>query len=51
MGAMQLSKIQISAVLADLASQQNGFNETLRLSFEAIMKPERWTGTSRMPSQ
>ena len=38
---MQLSKTQISALLAEVASQEDGFNELLRMSFEALMKAER----------
>ena len=38
---MQLSKAQITALLTEIASQEDGFNELLRLSFEAMMKAER----------
>jgi transposase-like protein len=38
---MQLSKTQISALLTEIASQEDGFNEILRMSFEAMMKAER----------
>jgi hypothetical protein len=38
---MQLSKIQITALLTEVASQEDGFNEILRMSFEAMMKAER----------
>ena len=38
---MQLSKTQISALLTEIASQEDGFNEILRMPFEAMMKAER----------
>lgn len=38
---MQLSKTQITALLTEVASQEDGFNEILRMSFEAMMKAER----------
>jgi len=38
---MQLSKTQITALLTEVASQEDGFNELLRMSFEALMKAER----------
>ena len=38
---MRLSKTQISALLTEIASQEDGFNEILRMSFEAMMKAER----------
>lgn len=38
---MQLSKAQITAVLTELASQEEGFKELMQMSFEAIMKAER----------
>jgi transposase-like protein len=38
---MQLSKTQISALLTEIASQEDGLNEILRMSFEAMMKAER----------
>lgn len=38
---MQLSKTQITALLTEVASQEDGFNELLRMSFEAMMKAER----------
>ena len=38
---MQLSKAQISDILTEIANQQDGFNELLRMSFEALMKAER----------
>lgn len=38
---MQLSKTQISALLTEIASQEDGFNEILGMSFEAMMKAER----------
>lgn len=38
---MQLSKTQITALLTEVASQEDGFNEILRMSFEALMKAER----------
>jgi putative transposase len=38
---MQLSKMQITALLTEVASQEDGFNELLRMSFEALMKAER----------
>jgi len=38
---MQLSKTQISALLTEVASQEDGFNEILRMTFEAMMKAER----------
>jgi len=38
---MQLSKAQITALLTEIASREDGFNELLRLSFEAMMKAER----------
>jgi hypothetical protein len=34
---MQLSKTQIAALLTEVASQEDGFNEILRMSFEAMM--------------
>ena len=44
---MQLSKTQISALLTEIASQEDGFNEILRMSFEAMMKAERLEHFSR----
>jgi len=38
---MQLSKTQITALLTEVASQEDGFNELLRMSFEAMMQAER----------
>jgi hypothetical protein len=38
---MQLSKTQITALLTEVASQEDGFNELLQMSFEALMKAER----------
>jgi hypothetical protein len=38
---MQLSNTQITALLTEVASQEDGFNELLRMSFEALMKAER----------
>jgi hypothetical protein len=38
---MQLSKAQITALLTEVASQEDGFNEILRITFEAMMKAER----------
>jgi hypothetical protein len=38
---MQLSKTQITALLTEVASQEDGLNEILRMSFEAMMKAER----------
>lgn len=38
---MQLSKTQITALLTEVASQEDGFNEVIRMSFEALMKAER----------
>jgi transposase-like protein len=38
---MHLSNIQITELLAELANQKDGFNEVLRISFEALMKAER----------
>lgn len=38
---MYLSKTQITEILAELVNQEDGFNEVLRISFEALMKAER----------
>jgi predicted Zn-dependent protease len=38
---MQLSKTQITVLLTEVASQEDGFHELLRMSFEAMMKAER----------
>jgi putative transposase len=38
---MQLSKTQFSALLTKIVSQEDGFNEILRMSFEAMIKAER----------
>ena len=38
---MQLSKTQITSLLTEVASQEDGFNELLRMSFEAMMKAKR----------
>lgn len=38
---MQLSKTQITALLTEVARKEDGFNEILRMSFEAMMKAER----------
>jgi hypothetical protein len=35
---MQLSKTQISALLTEIASQEDGFNEILRMSFKFRIK-------------
>jgi putative transposase len=47
---MQLSKSQITALLAEVASQEDGFNELLRMSFEAMMKAERQEHLNQMQS-
>lgn len=37
---MQLSKERIAALLMGVPSQEDGFNELLRTSFDALMKAE-----------
>ncbi|MBK8192112.1 MAG: hypothetical protein IPK76_02375 [Lewinellaceae bacterium] len=36
-----IKKTQITALLTEVASQEDGFNEAIRMSFEALMKAER----------
>jgi hypothetical protein len=36
---MQLSKIQITALLTEVASPEDGFNEILRMSFKPVLHP------------
>ena len=38
---MQLSTTQITDLLTEVASQEDGFNKILRMTFEAMMKAER----------
>lgn len=38
---MQFSKAQITEILTEFANQEDGFNEILRITFEAMMKAER----------
>ena len=38
---MQLINTQITTLLTEVASQEDGFNEILRMTFEAMMKSER----------
>ena len=38
---MQLSKAQITEILSVIASGEDGFNELLQITFEALMQSER----------